>query len=403
MPEITGDHSDRQHASTLSQGPVAVRRYRRLGPSTCPLHEFQRRPLLSLGPGAIHGDHQPGSAVSVVPAAGTTTVRLLSATGVLRTSKAFHTRRACGTGVGQVPHGWPRRPYPRWGPHHVRLRERREAGLAAPSVAASGYTYSVRCFPNARWDLMHRRRRPRHRIVLGHGGCRWAVLSYWGTNSSRQVPHCGSRAYRAAAMGGRISEGFLAMTGRRPPAPALDPDLADDLPRDGSLATPSGGATASTWSGRRMAPHVGALPWPRASRSVWPRTIEPFARPARMAPSRLAICLPARPDHWSTVRLIAHLHADAVIRYGRRGGAPRSLSRGKDRSNEPMGSTPDLPVAETPTRKLSAVVRGASSVGPMAGTGAAGTSASLESGGHSEFAAAWDQAHTATPPGWHGY
>jgi hypothetical protein len=49
---------------------------------------------------------------------------------------------------------------------------------------------------------------------------------------------------------------------------------------------------------------MGGLPVPRASRPVIPRTIEPFASPARMAPSLCASSLPAMPEWLSTVRPI---------------------------------------------------------------------------------------------------
>jgi hypothetical protein len=84
---------------------------------------------------------------------GTTTVRLLSATGALRAIKSFHSQGVCGTVSGRF----------RKNGHAVnihagdRIRSdfASDARLVWPtvSVAAHGYSYSGRCFPEAEWYL----------------------------------------------------------------------------------------------------------------------------------------------------------------------------------------------------------------------------------------------------------
>jgi hypothetical protein len=101
---------------------------------------------------------------------GTTTLRLLSATGALRAIKSFHTQRACTTVSGRF----------RKDGHAVNLHagDRIKSDFASDatmvwpsaSVSASGYTYSLRCFPNADWHLT---------IVDGGG-----VTSYSGTTDA---------------------------------------------------------------------------------------------------------------------------------------------------------------------------------------------------------------------------
>ena len=84
---------------------------------------------------------------------GTTTVRLLSATGVLRAIRSFHTQRACGTVSGRF----------RKNGHAVNIHvgDRIKSDFAGDarlvwppvSVAASGYSYSGRCLPEVDWYL----------------------------------------------------------------------------------------------------------------------------------------------------------------------------------------------------------------------------------------------------------
>ncbi len=81
---------------------------------------------------------------------GTTTVRLLSSTGVLRAVGSFHMQRDCGTVSGRFrKHG-----------HSVNIHagDRVKSDFASDAkliwptsvaVAASGYAYSMRCFPDA--------------------------------------------------------------------------------------------------------------------------------------------------------------------------------------------------------------------------------------------------------------
>ena len=93
-----------------------------------------------------------GMSLSCLPI-GTTTVRLLSATGVLRAIKSFHTQRDCGTVSGRF----------RKNGHAVNIHAgdriksdfASDARLVWPSVsvAASGYAYSGRCFPEVDWYL----------------------------------------------------------------------------------------------------------------------------------------------------------------------------------------------------------------------------------------------------------
>jgi hypothetical protein len=84
---------------------------------------------------------------------GTTTLRLLSATGALRAIKAFRTERTCRTFDGRF----------RRNGHAVNIRkgDRITSSFAndarmvwpSPSVVVSGATYSGRCFANADWHL----------------------------------------------------------------------------------------------------------------------------------------------------------------------------------------------------------------------------------------------------------
>lgn len=86
-------------------------------------------------------------ALSCLPA-GTTTLRLVSSTGVLRARKTFHLRRGCGNVSGTF----------RKDGHAINnhVGDRITSDFASDakmtwpgvSVAASGYTYSGRCFPD---------------------------------------------------------------------------------------------------------------------------------------------------------------------------------------------------------------------------------------------------------------
>jgi hypothetical protein len=90
--------------------------------------------------------------LSCLPA-GSTTVRLLSPTGVLRASRSLHTTRGCRTVSGSF----------RTNGHAVNIRRgdlirsdfASDARMVWPSpfVSASGYEYSGRCFPNVHWHL----------------------------------------------------------------------------------------------------------------------------------------------------------------------------------------------------------------------------------------------------------
>lgn len=135
--------------------------------------------------------------LSCLPA-GSTTVRLLSPTGALRASKTVHTTRGCRTVSGTF----------RTNGHAMTIRrnDRIRSDFAsdarmtwpAPFVSASGYSYSLRCFPNADWHLT---------IDLDDGPGTYSGptdadgrFSILGTRSSRRGPPCGSRASRAAAI-----------------------------------------------------------------------------------------------------------------------------------------------------------------------------------------------------------
>lgn len=90
--------------------------------------------------------------LSCLPA-GTTTVRLLSGTGVLRAVKAFRTQGGCGRASGTFRKNG--RAVNIHAGDRIKSDFASDARMAWPSpfVAASGYEYSLRCFANARWYL----------------------------------------------------------------------------------------------------------------------------------------------------------------------------------------------------------------------------------------------------------
>ncbi len=112
--------------------------------------------------------------------AGTTTVRLLSSTGALRAIKTVHIGSRCGSASGSF----------RKNGHAVNIHKgdriradfASDARFAWPSVStsASEYTYSVRCFPNADWDLTIR---DKGSAIAHYGGMtdadgRFSILGY---------------------------------------------------------------------------------------------------------------------------------------------------------------------------------------------------------------------------------